>query len=239
MKLKTFYSNEKLGDSFVISGGEMLHLFKVYRLNVGDKINIICDDDFIYTCQITKIENSVIAQILSKEKNKANIKTSLTVYQCNLKADKMEYLVQKLTELGAKKFVPVHSKNVVKTLIKEDRLLKIAKESGKQSGRSVGMEISPLISFDEMLKEIKNYNCFFVAHEKEKNADILSVMSGITGQNCAILIGPEGGLDEEEVLKCKQNGAKTFGLGERILRAETACVALSAIALCNMGEFNL
>lgn len=240
MKLKTFYSNEKLDDAFLISGGEMVHLFKVYRLNVGDRINVICDDEFIYECEIINISKDVVkAKILNQQLNKANIKTSLTVFQCNLKADKMEYLVQKLTEIGAKSFVPVLSKNVVKTELKKDRLLKIAKESGKQSGRSVGVEIEEIISFDEMLGRFKNFDKIFVAHEKEKSTSILSAMCGITGQNCAILIGPEGGLDDEEVKKCVQNGAKVFGLGERILRAETAAVCLSAIALAQMGEFDL
>lgn len=239
MKLKTFYSNEKSGENFVIIGGEMLHLFKVYRLKVGDKINIISDDEFIYECEITSVKDCVLAKILNKQLNGANIKTSLTVFQCNLKADKMEYLVQKLTELGVKSFIPVLSKNVVKTDLKLDRLLKIAKESEKQSGRSIGLEISQLISFDEMLGQFRKFDKVFVAHEKEKNTSILSAMSNITGQNCAILIGPEGGLDDEEVLKCLKSGAKVFGLGERILRAETAAVCLSAIALAQMGEFNL
>lgn len=239
MKLKTFYSNEKFDNNFIISGGEMLHLFKVYRLKVRDKINIICDDEFIYECEIKQINDVVIAEVINKRINPANIKTNLTVFQCNLKADKMEYLVQKLTELGARKFVPVLSKNVVKTDLKKERLLKIAKESEKQSGRSVGLEIESMISFNDFLSQIKNFDCVFVAHEKEKNSSILSVMSNITGQNCAILIGPEGGLDETEIESCKKLGAKIFGLGERILRAETACVCLTSIALAQMGEFNL
>ena len=90
-----------------------------------------------------------------------------------------------------------------------------------------------------MLSMFKNFDKVFVAHEKEKNVSILSAMRDITGQNCAILIGPEGGLTDEEIASCEKFGASVFGLGERILRAETACVCLSGIALAQMGEFNL
>lgn len=239
MKLKTFYSNEKIDNTFVLSGQEAVHSIKVYRLGAGDNINIVCGDDNIYTCKIVSVNSQIVAKIENIQKNPANPTTQLTVFQCNLKADKMEYLVQKLTELGATKIVPVLSETVVKKEINKERLLKISKEASKQCGRSSGIEIGNLISFREMINQFGEFDNVFVAYEKEEKQSINGAMSDITGQNCAILIGPEGGFTEKEIELCKNNNVKIFGLGERILRAETAAVAISSMILLKLGEFDL
>ncbi len=236
MKLKTFYA-ESIDGKLALTGQEFIHATKTFRLGVGDNINVICGDDYIYTCRISEVGKSEARlEIKSKELNKANPRANLTVYQCILKKDNIEFLIQRLTEVGAKAFVPVLSENVVKNDVNLPRIDKISIESGKQSGRSRLIEVKPVIKFSELINQISSYDLFVVAHEKEVNSR-LSKLDFSGAKNVALLIGPEGGISDSEIESCAKAGAKVIGLGARVLRAETAGLALSSIILEKMGEF--
>lgn len=236
MKLKTFYADNSNG-VLALTGQEFIHAIKTFRLGVGDNVNVITGDDYIYTCSILAVGKSEAKlEIISKELNKANPKTDLTVYQCMLKKDNVEFLIQRLTEVGVKTFIPVLSENVVKNDVNLPRIDKISIESGKQSGRSRLIEVLPAIKFADVLRQISSYDLFIVAHEKEVNSS-LSCLNFNGVKNVALLIGPEGGITDAEIEACAKAGAKVIGLGTRVLRAETAGLALSSIILEKMGEF--
>ena len=148
-----------------------------------------------------------------------------------IKADKMEYLVQKSVELGVKNIIPILTKNTVVKLDEKDkikkreRLQKIAIEAIGQCGRTDNVEIKEIKKIEEILKENLTYDLILVCHEKEeKNIQkVLEEAKKENIQNIAVFVGPEGGLDNAEVEKIQEKeNSKVICFGERVLRAETA-----------------
>lgn len=222
-------------DSGVDSGLVMLektdahHAQKVLRLNVSDTITVISSGD-LYQCKIVSMTEGVKAEVLSKLPS-TEAHTQITLYQGLPKADKMDLVVQKCTELGVARIVPVQTARCIVKLDPKDaekkqlRWQKIAREAAKQSGRSVIPEIAlaaPLSkctsSHDIMLVPWEEASGFSLskAHAAHPNAHTIGV-----------LIGPEGGLTHEEVIA---SPFTPVTLGKRILRTETAGIcALSAL----------
>ena len=162
----------------------------------------------------------------------------LTIFQGLAKADKIEYIIQKCSELGVYEIVPVELKRCVVKLDGKDKLKKIerwqkiAEVAAKQSLRNDILEVHKIVSFNEMLEKFKEFDYVIMAYEKEDNS-LKNVIKNITDLNSkiAVVIGPEGGIDEVEAEKIVEAGAKSVSLGKRILRTETAPVAISAIIM--------
>ena len=160
------------------------------------------------------------------------------------KADKMELIIQKSTELGVKEITPVNMERcVVKVNGKDEarkieRWQKIAEVAAKQSGRNIIPKVNNIIRLKDIEKILIDYNCILVAYEKEENNtlkhELLNLKKEIKEKNnlnIAILIGPEGGISENEIDYLKQIGTKIITLGKRILRTETVALAVSSIIL--------
>ena len=151
----------------------------------------------------------------------------------------MEFIIQKCTEIGASEFVPVimnrcivkiDNKNENKKI---DRWQKIAESAAKQSGRSAIPKVENVINFQKLCQLVEKYDIVLVAYEKEIENTLKNEISKLNKNNLKIglVIGPEGGIEEEEVNKLKQTGAKIITLGKRILRTETASIYLSSILI--------
>ena len=144
----------------------------------------------------------------------------------------MEEVVRRLVELGCFSYIPVNmTRSVVKHKeINIDRLNKIIKEASEQSHRQKLMKISEVISFNELLKEINNYDVVLFAHTLYK--DDVNLFNELKNKNSNILVivGPEGGFDDKEVEKLiKLNNLKPISLGKRILRTETAPLYIMSV----------
>jgi len=225
---------------FIIKGDDAKHISKVLRLNIGSEI-IVCDGKGTdYLCKIDDIEkNHVHAAIISKEKNTAEPDTSITLFQGVPKAGKMEYIVQKCTELGVFGFVPVNFKRSVSKMenkSKIERLNKVAEEASKQSGRGIVPKVKDQMDFTEMLKELSEFKTIIVPYEAEDYLSLKKALSRDESRNIAVVIGPEGGFDEEEIEALKKIGANIVTLGKRILRTETAGMATIAMIMYDKDE---
>ena len=141
--------------------------------------------------------------------------------------DKLDLVTQKLCELGATKIIPFESDFTVAkpNPNKIARLNKVSEEACKQCGRSIPLKVENAISFKQMLEQIAEYDIVLFANEKER----LASQEIQDKNNIAIIIGSEGGFSDSEIEQIKSRGAKCIGLGERILRTETASIALCAI----------
>lgn len=225
--MKKFFAKRN-NDRFEFEDDELNH-FNVLRCRIGEQIICLGDDGYDYLCEVDQIgKKKATAVIVSKELNKKNPKKKITVFQALVKGEKADLITQKLTELGVTKLVMFESKFAIAKANnnKISRLNKITQEACKQCGRSIPLEISENISFDQMLNQLDNYDIVLFANEKSTDrieADLKQ------SQNVAIIVGSEGGFDDEEIQKIVATGAKEFGLGSRILRAETASIAMSAI----------
>ena len=191
-----------------------------------------------YRCKLTDLsENEVRAQILWKLDGNAELASAVTLFQGLPKSDKMDLIVQKCVELGVDRIVPVSTKRAVVKLDakKEQTRLKrwntISESAAKQSGRGVIPEVSGVMSFGKALEEAKKLDVLLIPYERaEHMAETRRVMGEIRpGQSVGIFIGPEGGFEESEVEEAVAAGAQAITLGRRILRTETAGLAVMAM----------
>lgn len=229
---KFFVEKENInGETIQIVGDEFFHLLKVLRTNVGEKIVCMCGDDYMYNCTILQInKNDAVAKIESKEVCLANPKINIAVFQGLPKGEKLELIIQKISELGASKIIPFESEFTIakNNTLKMERLNKIAKEASKQCGRSKKLEIGETINLINIKKYLINYDLIIFLYE---NNNILNNINKIynkiiNSKNIAIIIGSEGGFSERENEYLSKLGLEKISLGKRILRTETATIAL-------------
>ena len=219
------------------------HIKNVLRLNIGEEIKI-CDQDNSknYRCEIKEISSKKVeCEILEEIENEAEGNVELHIIQGLPKADKMELIIQKGTELGVSKFIPINLKRCIvkldgKDQIKKiDRWNKIAEVAAKQSGRDLIPKVTNLENIKTIANKINEYDLVLVAYEMEKETyikeELLKLKDIKENYKIAVVIGPEGGLEIEEVESLKQQGAKVISLGKRILRTETVALQVASIIM--------
>lgn len=238
---KFFVQTEKVNNNqIIIDTDDVNHIKNVLRKKIGDDI-LVCDYEkkINYNCKIKEIlKKEIICDIVSNSISKSESNIKIDIFQGLPKADKMELIIQKGTELGVNSFIPVVFKRSIVHIDEKDKIKKIsrwqkiAEVAAKQSGR----DIIPLIKNIENVKNIyklfENYDIVLVAYEAEnKNGlkEILKTLSPKEEIKIAVVIGPEGGIEETEVEDFRNVGAKIVTLGNRILRTETVCLAITAI----------
>ena len=144
-------------------------------------------------------------------------------------------ILQKAVELGANSIIPVNMKYCIAKIKDEEkknaRWQKIAESAAKQSKRDIIPVIEKAKNIKEICDRIKEYDLVLVAYENEENITIKDILKSNSNKSIAVVIGPEGGISEEEILKLKDNGAKIVSLGKRILRTETASLAVLSMIM--------
>ena len=233
------------GNNAVIDGEDVKHIYKVLRLKIGDKVSVNNCEGKEYVGEITFIDKNTV-NINLLEENSINNESPIEVYlfQGMPKSTKMDLIVQKNTELGVKAITPIITERVVvKTDLKEfkkvDRWNRIALEACKQCKRSLVPQINVPIEFDNLLKELKYMDLVVVPYENEEGYGIKKLVESIEKINInkvAIVIGPEGGFEESEILKLKEIGASIVTLGPRILRTETAGFTCLSLIMYELGD---
>lgn len=234
-----FVGKDKVKDDYIyIENSDVNHIKNVLRKNIGDILDIV-SENIIYKAEILEMTvNQIICKILDKKEHQKS-KIELTIFQGLAKADKIEYIIQKCTELGVYEIIPTEMKRCVVKLDEKDkakkidRWKKIAEVASKQSLRTDILKIDKIKSFASILDELKVYDLVVLAYEKEDSTTLKSVLRNIdeSVSKIAVIIGPEGGIDNEELEALINNGVKSITLGERILRTETAPVAISAMIM--------
>ena len=236
------------GDEIVITGPDVNHIKQVLRLKPLEKI-IICDGQGKdYYSIIDRIEEQrVIARIEKIRETESELSTKLVLFQGIPKKDKMEFVIQKAVELGVYEIVPMLTKRTIVKLEdskrekkKLERWRAIAESAAKQSGRGFIPKITEPLCFLESLKKASNLAAAMVPYEAEEG--ILSSRDYIAGlkglPSVGILIGPEGGFEEEEITLAKQYQIRPITLGRRILRTETAGLAALSILMFALEKEN-
>lgn len=216
---------------------ESYHLHVVLRKKAGDKIDCKDDTDARYGCVIRISEkNRVVADIISITHPDKKGSTKLTLVFPLLKGGKTEWILQKGTELGVDTFIPFLFKRTVSKpdwQKKEPRYLKIIHESCKQTERGDEPELYPMQTDPERLAELlrPEPGLRIVCWEMEKRVRLKELLRGETTrpEHVVVAIGPEGGIAEEEIGLFRNAGFLSSGLGDQILRSETACLAAAAM----------
>ena len=230
-----FFTNEIQQNIAVIRGEDVKHITRVLRLQLDEEIQI-CDGN----------GKEGIATILSLESDRVTVSVSdfhpsasepeckVTLYQGLPKTGKMETIIQKCVELGIETIVPMLSKRCV-VQPKESfqnritRWQRVSLEAAKQSKRGKIPTIQPLIKCSDL--PVKDYDLVLVAYELEQSQSLKEILKNGRYKSIALVIGPEGGFEESEISDLIASGARSVSLGARILRTETAGMAMLAQVL--------
>ncbi len=203
------------------------HLKNVFRIKVGDEVRVV-DGECEYLTEAAEIESKKITlNIKSKQEDVYTPKIEVDAAIGVLKNDKMDLLVQKLTEIGISKIIPVSAKRtIVKLSEKKEKWDIISKEALKQCQGVKFLKIAEMTKLSQINYE--EYDLIVVPYECEDDKKIFSIFDK-KPKKVLYIIGPEGGFDSEEIEFLKEKGAVIVTLGKRILRAETAAIVAGGI----------
>ena len=234
--LKRFFV-EKIENPVYLEGEEFEHAKNVLRIGVGAEIILLDNSGKEFTGVVAQVEKKrMLVNIVREEVGEREAKEEVCLLFGYLKnADKNEFIVQKAVELGVKE-IGVFSSQFSSAYMNEnklERLNKVAKEAAKQCLRATAPCVKYYTDFDGALKSAEGKrNKLFACEFAEKSERDLSLLQGST----AIVIGSEGGFSKEEAENAKVRGYEWISLGKRILRAETAAVAMTAVVMFSLGE---
>ncbi|MBQ3214223.1 MAG: 16S rRNA (uracil(1498)-N(3))-methyltransferase [Clostridia bacterium] len=246
MEKRFFIESEQLNNNqIILTGDEHMHLSKVLRLKVNDEVECFSNNSNIIKAKIDLItKQNTTLSVVGEEECLSNPKVNLTLFQGLPKLDKLELITQKLTELGVSTIIPFSSTFCVakENLNKIERMQKIIVSACKQCGRTLLTKVENPIKFKDLLQLTANYDLVIFANETENKKslkDVLVEKQQEKGSNLkvAYIVGSEGGFSKEEIDALeKQSNVYSVSLGKRILRTETASIALGSILLYILGE---
>ena len=223
----------------IVSGSDYRHIVKVLRLKPGNEITLFDEKGVEHFGQITEIRTKEIRITIAESKRiETKPHLNITLLQSIPKGDKMDFIVEKATELGVKTIVPVVTeRSQIRKTKRIERWRRIALESSKQSRRMMPPDILDLMSFDNAIYSNDKGELYLIFYEKCKDniKDIIK-HAGKATENIKIFIGPEGGFSENEVNAAKEKGFIPIGLGPRILRTETAGIVAVAVLQFLFGD---
>lgn len=235
---KFFVQKNQIEENTVrIIGEDVNHIAKVLRLKKNDKLIIgIKEENSSYETEISQISKEyIICKIITKILETVETKTNVDIYQGIPKSDKMEYIIQKTTEIGVKNIYPVMMERCVVKLDsksetkKIERWNKIAEVAAKQSKRDFVPKVENIIKVENICQNANKYDIILIAYENEEENTLKAELKKLDKNKelkIAVVIGPEGGIAQEEVERLIVSGAKTVTLGKRILRTETAALVV-------------
>lgn len=234
-----FVEEDAIGaDTISITGEDVNHIKNVLRMKIGTDIRISNKNDKDYICHIVSIEDDeIIAAIDEVDLEGTELPSKIYLFQGLPKGDKMETVIQKNVELGVSTIIPVSMKRSImklepkKVKSRIERWNKIAESAAKQSKRMIIPDVSEPMTMKEAVMFASGLDLILLPYENSKGMEeTKKIIEGIEpGQSIGIFIGPEGGFDEAEVDLAIEAGAKVISLGKRILRTETAGMALMAV----------
>ena len=236
-------------DTIFITGPDVNHMKNVLRMKPGEALLVSDGTGNDYQCEIERLEaDRAVVRICQAFCSQMELPSRIWLFQGLPKADKLEFIIQKAVELGASAVVPVATKNAVvrldekKAQSKRKRWQSIAESAAKQSKRSRIPLVETVMSLKEAFGFIKEqgFDLCLIPYEQAQGMETMkeALAQVSSGQSIAVFIGPEGGFDESEIKLALEHGVRPVSLGKRILRTETAGLAiLSALMMKLEGAF--
>ena len=227
-----------------ITGDDAHHIGNVLRMRTGEELTLCDGNGTDYTAELEQISKTDIsARILSSAASDTEPPVEVWLFQALPKASKMEYIIQKCTELGVSRIVPcVMSRCVVKldgdTAMRKkvERWQSVAKEAAKQSERGIIPTVEMPMTLKQAITAIGGMDIGFAAYEKEETGSLRSVLTDKQSpKSIGYLVGPEGGISDNEAQQLADAGIPAITLGKRILRTETAGEAVLAMIMYQIG----
>ncbi len=239
-------SSKRLGNHYFITDNDFNHIKNVLRMEIGDSL-LVSENGKSNLCEIVAFEDDKVTVLITEEDyNNTELPVKIYLFQGLPKADKMELIIQKTVELGVAGIIPVEMSRCVVKLdekkknSKQSRWQAIAESAAKQSKRNSVPEVLEVMSYANALKKAAELDLLLVPYEnKDGMKPTKRALEKVNNcKSVGILIGPEGGFEESEIIKACDAGGEVISLGERILRTETA--AITAVGMCMLNiEMNL
>lgn len=231
--MQRYFVEKKENNTFILSSEDSYHINTVMRMNLQDKIEIICDEK-LYVSEIIELVPIVKAQIIEEVEINNELSISVTIAQSLVKEQKMNYILQKTTELGVSEIIPyMAARSIIKLDNKQDKKIdrwqKIVKEASEQSKRNHIPVVRNVMTLSNLVN-LSDYDMKFLCTVNESSQNIKKVLSNLD-RNVRMLfvIGPEGGFTQEEETEMIENGFISLSLGSSVLRTETASTFIMSV----------
>jgi len=228
------------GERIVITGEEAHHLMRVMRHRVGDVVAVVDGTGGEYdACVETLSPERVECRIKARRRRTAEPIAQVVLAQALAKGAHFDFVVEKATEVGVAGIIPMTTERTIVALEEEqrkERWRKIAIAAMKQSGRSVLPGIEGVSGFRDVVLRAKEYDLALIAweSEREKLRDLMKSARSV--RKVLVLVGPEGGFSEDEVNFSRSKHLRTFSMGTRKLRTETAGILAVSLVLHELGD---
>jgi 16S rRNA (uracil1498-N3)-methyltransferase len=234
---------DELSGKIIITGEDVRHMVNVLRSAPGDAIVVSDGLGADYDAVIERTDkNAVLARITAARINRTEPRLDITLFQGIPKSDKMDFIIQKCVELGVKRIVPVATARTAVRIgnargnasLKTARWRRIALEAAKQCDRGIIPTVEEPVMFNRALELAEGCSLKLLPYEEEETKTLRRFLRGLSagiGSRIAVFIGPEGGFDPGEVEEATRCGFVSVSLGPRILRAETAGMAVIAVLI--------
>jgi 16S rRNA (uracil1498-N3)-methyltransferase len=231
------------GNRAVLHGTIVHQIRDVLRMRPGDRVVLLDNSGQARDVELETIDKDAVRGRVSKTwKPETEPRARITLYQGLLKGQKFEWVLQKGTEIGISAFVPVLAARCVIGSMDDvsdarvERWERIVVEAAEQSGRAVLPHLAQPLLFDNACSQAARAGPAFIPWEAERTLGLRQALQGVEPGAIGVLIGPEGGFEEEEIALARDNGLVPVSLGPRILRAETAGLAAASAILYAMGD---
>lgn len=223
--------DKEYSNTFTLSEDDSYHIIKVMRYKINDLIEVVSKDN-MYICKITELGKNVKCEVNEKVLSKVTNIPNVTIAQSLVKEQKMDYILQKSTELGVNKIIPIKTiRSIVKIENdnkKVDRWQKIVKEASEQSKRLDIPTIEKPININELAA--LQYDYKILCSVNETSINIKKALQNVKySDTILIVIGPEGGFDKKEEQVLIDSGFVSTSLGTRVLRTETASLFVLSV----------
>lgn len=231
------------GDAVNFQRAQAHQIRDVLRMRAGREVVVLDNAGAEFRVVLTECtRESVRGEIAERRQARGEPAVEIILYQALLKSDKMEWVLQKGTEVGIAGFAPVKTtRSIADTVSKQKhvRWMQIVTEAAEQAGRGKIPTVGALQSFDDALGAARaRGGTTFVLWEKEDARDLSSALGGTEAKTLHLFVGPEGGLTEQEIETAKEAGVQSITLGRLILRAETAGLVAASVILFARGELS-
>ena len=244
-----YLPKDKIGDRIIISDPRQIHhLAVVLRLKCGDEVSAFDGKDNEHLCQIEEIAKNKLTLIIRQTKTvslsqgamagnriAAAISDKEITLACAIpKNVKMDYIIQKTTELGVSRIIPIRTKRTIvkidpqKAADKHKRWQRIAQEASKQCKRIRFPLIDPVREFKDVLSEISRYDLAIIPNLEKGNKAIANAVNAFKGKSILFFIGPEGDFTPDEIASAREKGCVGVSLGDLVLKVDTAAIAVTA-----------
>jgi 16S rRNA (uracil1498-N3)-methyltransferase len=234
--------NHQPGDRVAFAPDDAHKIATVLRMTSGRRVQVVDSGGVAYAATLT-IAGKAVAAILDEKLARDEVESTarIVIAQAIPKGQKMDLIVEKVTELGASGIVPLRSARVIGERTSEnkvERWQRIAKSAAQQSGRLVVPVVQPVTSWDALIATFAEYDRVYVPWELADPKPLRDVFEfeARTAHALLFIIGPEGGFSAEEIDQAQRGGAACISLGRRILRTETAAMVTLAAVLYARGE---